>query len=84
MKVAENNVKYGEIMIFDHKIYFKKCKVSINLCPHGGDLVNEFCPRGWIFEQKFIGPGFRPLGIVTSQGGTCRTLSLRWSVNFES
>ena len=60
MKIEENNVKYGEIMIFDHKFYFKKCKVSFKFCPRGGDLVNEFSPGGWIFKQKFSGPGFRP------------------------
>ena len=70
-------------MIFDHKFYCKKCKVSFKFCPSGGYLVSKFCPGGGVLEQKFSGPGFRPGGMVTSQGGTCRSLSLRSSVNFE-
>ena len=83
MKIVGDNVKYGEIMTFDHEFYFKKCKVSFRFCPHGGNLVNKFCARSWVFEQKFSGPGFSPGGWLPVKVAPAELCPLRLSVNFE-
>ena len=83
MKIAENNVKYCEIMILDQKFHFKKCKVSFKFCLHGGNLVNKFFTRGWVFEQKFSGPGFSPRGWSPAKVAPADFCPLRLSVNFE-
>ena len=43
MKIVENNVKCGEIIIFDHKFYKKKT-TNVKFCPHDGDVVKKFVP----------------------------------------
>ena len=50
MKIAESNVKCGEIIIFDRKLYLKVTKFPSNLSP-GGDFVKQLS-RGWVSERK--------------------------------
>ena len=43
MKIAEKNVKCGEIMIFNHTFYVKKCVVSFKpFVPTVGMLSTNF------------------------------------------
>ena len=56
MKIVENNVKRGEIRIFDRKFCQKTCKFSFKFCPRCVDLVKKFCRWVGVFERKFSSP----------------------------
>ena len=63
MKIVENNVKRGEIIIFDYKVSFK-------FCPCDEEFFKKLCPGSGVFERKIQWSGGQPGGIVTGQGDT--------------
>ena len=70
MKIVQNNVKCGEVIIFDHKFYLKTAKFLPNFVPMVRILSKKFVPRVQFFNKKYSGLGG---GMVTSQDDTCIT-----------
>ena len=62
MKIEENNVKCGEIMIFDHKFY-----QSTKFLPNFVSTVG-FCPksmsREWGFQMKKLVGGWLLVKVI--------------------
>ena len=75
MKIVENNLKCGEIIIFDHKFYQKTANFPSNFVPK--ILSTKICPGDGAFERKILSSQGQPGGggIVTSQSDTCVTVA---------
>ena len=56
MKIVENNVKYGEIFIFDHRFY-KTTKFPSNFVPEGAFCQKYFVPGVGFLNEKVSGSG---------------------------
>ena len=54
MKIAENNVKYGVIVIFYHKFYPKTTNILSNFDPA---VRKKFVPGVGFLNEKYSGPG---------------------------
>ena len=55
MKIVENNVKYGEIITFDHKFYLKTTNFPSNFIPAVGILSKDLVPEVGCLNEKFSG-----------------------------
>ena len=68
MKTVENNVKFGENIIFDQKFYVKATSLLQILSPRQG-----FCrvPGVGFSNERFSDPRGQSEGMVTGQGDTC-------------
>ena len=56
MKIVENNVKCGEIIIFDHQIYSKTTNFPSNFVSTVGILSKNVLPGVGFLKEKFSGP----------------------------
>ena len=90
MKIVENNVKCGEIIIFNHKFYLRTTSSTLNFVSAVGILSKKFCPGSGSLNENFSSPRVSPVGMVTSQGDIYIThcerflhmISTRISCNF--
>ena len=73
MKIGENNVKCGKIIIIDHKFYLKTTNCPSNFLPTVGILSKKFVLGLGFLNQKCSGPGISRGGVATGQGDTCIT-----------
>ena len=55
MKIVENNVKYGEIITFDHEFYLKTTNFPSNFIPAVGNLSKDLVPGVGCSNEKFSG-----------------------------
>ena len=53
MKIVENNVKCGEVMIFDDKFYSKNYELSFKFCLYGRDFLKNFCQKAHLFPDTY-------------------------------
>ena len=77
MKIAENNVKCGEIIILDHKLYLKTTNCSSNFVRMPVEILSkDFFPRVGFLNKNLVALGSAREGMVTGHGDTCINILL--------